>query len=267
MEVAELKMLRFSLGVTRMDKIRNEYSTSEGQHRWESLERKLERQDWDGMDTYGGKMIGVLGEGCWGWSCQERGNGEGQKGGLWMWWKRTWLRLKWRRKIQLIETTGEGKSAVATPDGKKPKEEEDVRSNYIQCLPTNDVDGLRVWNKDLLLLKIISWILCDYDWVQTFRFKTWLLPSMWTIEWTLMCFCHTRALGLSRDAVTLDMTGVFYFNTHQTHKALQLFTAAARKDPSTPHVLVHHVRVKMICFQTNASVLTAWMLLSDSVIV
>ena len=44
MEVAELKMLRFSLGVTGMDKIRNEY-TSEGQHKWESLERKLERQD------------------------------------------------------------------------------------------------------------------------------------------------------------------------------------------------------------------------------
>ena len=45
MEVAELKMLRFSLGVTRIYKIRNEYSTSEGQHRWESLERKHERQD------------------------------------------------------------------------------------------------------------------------------------------------------------------------------------------------------------------------------
>ena len=44
MEVAELKMLRFSLGVTRMDKIRK-MSTSEGQHSWESLERKLERQD------------------------------------------------------------------------------------------------------------------------------------------------------------------------------------------------------------------------------
>ena len=39
-------------------------STSEGQHRWESLERKLERQDWDDMDTYGGKMMGILGEGC-----------------------------------------------------------------------------------------------------------------------------------------------------------------------------------------------------------
>ena len=38
MEVAELKMLQFSLGVTRMDKIRNEY-------RWEGVERKYERQD------------------------------------------------------------------------------------------------------------------------------------------------------------------------------------------------------------------------------
>ena len=27
--------------------------------------------------------------------------------------------------MQLIEITGEGKSAVATPDGKKPKEEEE----------------------------------------------------------------------------------------------------------------------------------------------
>ena len=43
MEVAELKMLRFSLGVTRMDK--SGMNTSEGQHRWESLERKHERQD------------------------------------------------------------------------------------------------------------------------------------------------------------------------------------------------------------------------------
>ena len=119
MEVAELKMLRFSLGVTRMDKIRNEYIRGTAQVG--KFERKLERQDWDGMDTYGGKIMGILGDGCWGWSCQERGNGEGQKGGLRMWWKRIWLRLKWRRKIQLIETTEEGKSAVATPDGKSRK--------------------------------------------------------------------------------------------------------------------------------------------------
>ena len=43
MEVAELKMLRFSLGETRME--RSGMSTSEGQHRWKGLERKHERQD------------------------------------------------------------------------------------------------------------------------------------------------------------------------------------------------------------------------------
>ena len=37
-EVAELKMLRFSLGVTRSG-----MSTLQGQHRWEGLERKHER--------------------------------------------------------------------------------------------------------------------------------------------------------------------------------------------------------------------------------
>ena len=43
MEVAELKMLRFSLGVTRMDKIRNEYIRGTAQVG--KLERKHERQD------------------------------------------------------------------------------------------------------------------------------------------------------------------------------------------------------------------------------
>ena len=32
--------------------------------------------------------------------------------------------IAWRRRIQKLGTTGEGKSAVAIPDGKKPKEEE-----------------------------------------------------------------------------------------------------------------------------------------------
>ena len=40
MEVAELKMLRFSLGVTRMD---NGMGTSV--HMWDGLERKHERKD------------------------------------------------------------------------------------------------------------------------------------------------------------------------------------------------------------------------------
>ena len=44
MEVAELNVLRFSLVVKRLDKIRNKYR-SEGQHRWDDLERKPMRQD------------------------------------------------------------------------------------------------------------------------------------------------------------------------------------------------------------------------------
>ena len=40
MEVAELKMLRSKLGVTKSG-----MSTSEGQHRWDGLERKHERRD------------------------------------------------------------------------------------------------------------------------------------------------------------------------------------------------------------------------------
>ena len=37
---------------------------------------------------YRGKMLGILGEGCWRWSCQERVNGWGLKRGLWMRWER-----------------------------------------------------------------------------------------------------------------------------------------------------------------------------------
>ena len=62
MGVVELKMLRFSLGVSRMDKI--EMSTSEGQRRWDGLEEKHERQDLGGLNTYGGKMVVILREGC-----------------------------------------------------------------------------------------------------------------------------------------------------------------------------------------------------------
>ena len=42
LEVAELKMLIFSLGVTKMDRMRNKQIT-EGQHRLEVLQTKLEK--------------------------------------------------------------------------------------------------------------------------------------------------------------------------------------------------------------------------------
>ena len=64
MEVAELKMLQFSLGVTRMDKITNEYM-----YQKDSTGGKIWRENTRGktemvMDTCGRKMMGILGEGC-----------------------------------------------------------------------------------------------------------------------------------------------------------------------------------------------------------
>ena len=63
MEVAELKMLRFSLGVTRMNKIRNEYIGGTAQV-GRFGEKTREAIDWGGMDMYGRKIMGILGEGC-----------------------------------------------------------------------------------------------------------------------------------------------------------------------------------------------------------
>ncbi len=40
MELAELKMLRLSLGMTRMNEFGNEYSISDGQRRRDGLERR-----------------------------------------------------------------------------------------------------------------------------------------------------------------------------------------------------------------------------------
>ena len=82
-EVVELKMLRFSLGVTRMDKIRNEYirgtarvgrfgqKTREARLRWFGHVRRKD----DGH--IGRRMLRMELPGK-----RKRGN---QKGGLWMW--------------------------------------------------------------------------------------------------------------------------------------------------------------------------------------
>ena len=79
MEGAELKMLQFSLGVTIMDKIRNEYirgtaqvgrfgeKTREARLRWFGHVRRKD-------DGYTGSMMRSM-----------KLPGEGQKGGLWMW--------------------------------------------------------------------------------------------------------------------------------------------------------------------------------------
>ena len=105
--------------------------TSEGQHRWDDFERKHERQDWGGMDMYGGKMMGILGRMMLRMELPGKRKGEGQKRGLWMWSKRTWLRLKWRRSIQKIGTTGDGKYAVAIPKGKSRKGKNKLYNAFI----------------------------------------------------------------------------------------------------------------------------------------
>ena len=71
-------MLRFSLGVTRMDNI------IRGERRWGRNGEKHEKQDRCGLDMYRGNMMGIFGEGRSWWNCQEIANGESLKGGIWM---------------------------------------------------------------------------------------------------------------------------------------------------------------------------------------
>ena len=105
--------MEVALGVTRMDKIRNEYirgtaqvgrfgeKTRESRLRWYGHVRRKD-------DGYIGKrMLRMELPG-------KRKRGRPER----MWWNRTWLRLKWQRRMQKIGTNGDGKSAVATPDGR-----------------------------------------------------------------------------------------------------------------------------------------------------
>ena len=63
MEVAELKMLRFSLGVKRMGMIRNEYIIRTAQVGMFGEKTREARQKWYGH-LYGGNMMGIMLEGC-----------------------------------------------------------------------------------------------------------------------------------------------------------------------------------------------------------
>lgn len=57
-----LKMLRFSLGGTRMRTITNEYIR--GQLGLSDLEAALERQVWDGLKMSRGGIVDILDTGC-----------------------------------------------------------------------------------------------------------------------------------------------------------------------------------------------------------
>ena len=67
LDVAELKMLRFSLGVTRMDRIRNEQVSGTAQVGQFSDKVREERLRWFGHVQR--RDMGYMGEKCWGWNC------------------------------------------------------------------------------------------------------------------------------------------------------------------------------------------------------
>ena len=129
MEVAELKMLRFSLGVTRMDKIRNEYirwtaqvgrfgeKTREARLRWYGhvlrkddgyIGRRMLRMELPGKRKRGRpkrRFMDVVKEDMAEVEVKEEDADD---------------RSNWRLKIR-----------CGDPDGKKPKEEEEVQVHVI----------------------------------------------------------------------------------------------------------------------------------------
>ena len=71
--VAELKMSRFSLGVMRMDKTKNEFIRGTAQVRQIGDKVRKARLRWYGH------MQSILVKGCCAWSCQVKGEEEDQR--------------------------------------------------------------------------------------------------------------------------------------------------------------------------------------------
>ena len=122
MEVAKLKMVKWALGVTRKDKIRNEYVRETA--KMAKLGDKLwnVRLRWCGRvkrrEGYTGKrMTKMVVPG-------RRKRGRPGEGG-WIWQEKTWKGLELRRETNSIGTNGKYFRVVATPNREKPKEEEE----------------------------------------------------------------------------------------------------------------------------------------------
>ena len=123
MEVAELKMVRWALGVTRKEKKRKEYVRGTGKiaklgdklrnarlSRYGHMKRREE-------GYVGKRMIKMAVPGT-------RKRGRPKEGG-WIWREKTWTGLELRRETKSIGTNGKYFRAVATPNREKLKEEEE----------------------------------------------------------------------------------------------------------------------------------------------
>ena len=125
MEVAELKMVRWALGVTRKDTIRNKYER--GTAKIAKLGDKLRnaRLRWDGhvkrreKDYVGKRMMEMAVPG-------RRKRGRQGEGG-WIWRETTWKGLKLKGETKSIGRNGKYFRAVATANREKPKEEEEEK--------------------------------------------------------------------------------------------------------------------------------------------
>ena len=123
MEVAELKMVRWTLAVTRKDKIRNEYVRGNGKITKLGDELRNARLCWYGHvkrreEGYVGKTMmemGVPGR---------RKRGDQGEGG-WIWQEKTWKGLELRKETKSTGRSGKYFRAVVTPNREKPKEEEE----------------------------------------------------------------------------------------------------------------------------------------------
>ena len=121
MEVAELKMVRWALGVARKDKIKNEYVR--GTVKIAKLGEKLRnaRLRWYGhvkrrKENYVGKTMMEM-------AVPGRRKREGQEESRWIWQEKTWKELELRKETKSTGSSGKKFCAVATLNKEKPKEE------------------------------------------------------------------------------------------------------------------------------------------------
>ena len=123
--MGQLKMLRFSLGVTRMDKIKNEFIRGTAQVRQIGNKVREVRLRWYGhVQRRNTEYI------CKGMLCLElsgKGEKEDQRRGSWMWQERTYKWLECQIGIRRTGEIGDCRSAVATPNGSSERKRRFLR--------------------------------------------------------------------------------------------------------------------------------------------
>ena len=118
MEVAELKMVRWALGVTRKDKIRNEYVRGTAKIAKLGDKHRNAKLRWYGHvkrreEGYVGKTMMKMAV-----------PGRRKRESGWIWQEKTWKGLELRKETKSIGRNGKYFCAVVTPNKEKPKKEE-----------------------------------------------------------------------------------------------------------------------------------------------